>query len=139
MNDTHDKSDESWAPCPDGTLAQSAQTLRMQLAHELQSRRRMIVTGVVAAGAILMGVGIAGWQYLETSQRTPVPVTAISCERAGELMPRFVAGKLSPEGVAQLREHIGDCPGCAERYMSMVVAVPADEMDHDSDMRNHRP
>ncbi len=112
-------SDDCWEHCRTGTL-QKVITLR----RRDRQRRRWIraSTGVT----LLLASTITATQVF--TPRAPLkPEAMISCEEVAELLPDFLANRLSPELWASVDLHVRNCAVCRQRIEEMRNGSLADD------------
>lgn len=105
---------ENWSDCPPETLTTLASVLRRrQRWHRLQR----IVT---IAAAVLIIVSAGQYVITQSSQQHSGPSYAgISCVEVSQLLPDYVAGKVSDGQRAKIVAHLELCSSCRSLERSL--------------------
>jgi cytochrome c-type biogenesis protein CcmH/NrfG len=110
---------DDWQPCAAGEV--SNMVLRVQ-------RRRRNVT-VVRAASVVACLLVAGlllqFQSIDAARRMPGGIT---CGKALQHQEEYQAGELEGQKLSeQIRNHLADCPRCAEKFQSRPGTPQASE------------
>src|SRR5262245_52684821 len=105
----NDGRSDKWKPCPPGTLANIAGTLRRQR----RGRRWRVYALSAALGILLAAAFIYSFERPGTG---PGPAQfhygGISCAEVRQQIQQYMMGQTSPEVSEKIRTHLAQCKAC---------------------------
>jgi hypothetical protein len=109
--------DESWAPCPPGTLLRMTQRVRETRRRDA-TRRITSVLAVVCLLAAGAGLGAATWIAARTPD-APAEFTALRCSEIRDLLVQYGHGTLADKLRQTIAAHLRECPSCREHHRKL--------------------
>ncbi|MBL6706760.1 MAG: zf-HC2 domain-containing protein [Planctomycetaceae bacterium] len=106
--------DSGWGECPPGEIS--------GMLNRLSRQRKLAASAKISAVAAALLVGAGIWQTLPvTTQRTETrdgeyQFGSICCSDVIQYAAAFKKGELDTERMAQIRQHIAECPHCRPEF-----------------------
>jgi len=133
---TFENKDE-WDVCQPGEVGAVVQRLKTR-------RRTARLQAVGSMTALMVGIGFLSYYLTTVSPMIDNYYAGISCTEMTQLAPQYVSGQLDAERSLQIRDHLGKCDRCRERFEAMQTPdkpIPRTSIDQGGrhQARNTRP